>query len=131
MQVIHKRNVQGAISPAFHQAAELLDSGYIQGLAIHEDVTGEECRGLWRRFIGKLWVDSAMKWPRELSQTHFSRFMCVLAEARWTEIHIPKTDGREPGLLARHISMFLEAAERVGFPWAGVGDIFCSEDDEE
>ncbi|KAI7779811.1 hypothetical protein LA080_000309 [Diaporthe eres] len=131
MKVIHKRNVQGVISPVFHQAAEMLDNGYMWGLAMREDITEEETRGFWERFLGKLWVDSAMKWPRKLSQAQFSRFICVLAEARWSEIHVPKTHGREPGLLIRHISLFLEAAERAGFPWAGAGEISFGDDHEE
>lgn len=51
-----------------------------------------------------------------LSQLQFAKFFSALAEARWAGIHQPKTGENEPGLLAHNISMFLETAERVGFP---------------
>lgn len=131
MGIIHKRHAQGVISPIFHQAAEMIEDGYLQGLAIHEDITVEEGSDIWKRFLGKLWVDSVKKWPRRLSQHQFANFFSALTEARWAEIQQPKTDGEAPGLLVQHISMFLEAAERAGFPWAKGGDIFSDDDDEE
>lgn len=129
MGIIHKRHAQGVISPVFHQAAEMIEGGYLQGLARHEDITEEEGSDIWKRFLGKLWVDSVKKWPHRLSQHQFTKFFSALAEARWAEIHQPKNDGEPHGLLVRHISMFLEAADRAGFPWANGGDVFS--DDEE
>ncbi|KAK7716918.1 hypothetical protein SLS64_002472 [Diaporthe eres] len=129
MGIIHKRHAQGVISPVFHQAAEMIEGGYLQGLARHEDITEEEGSDIWKRFLGKLWVDSVKKWPHRLSQHQFANFFSALTEARWAEIQQPKNDGEAPGLLVRHISMFLEAAERAGFPWAKGGDTFS--DDEE
>lgn len=131
MTIIHKRHAQGVISPIFHQAAEMLDNGYMWGLARHEDITQEEASDIWKRFLGKLWVDSNKRWPHKLSQYQFIRFFSALAEARWTEIHQPKTDGEKPGLLVHHISMFLEAAERAGFQWANGGDVFSDGDDDD
>lgn len=131
MKVIHKRHAQGVISPIFHQAAEMLDEGYIWGLARREDITAEEGSDIWKRFLGKLWVDSNKKWARKLSQHQFTKFFSALAEARWAEIHQPKNDGEEHGLLVRHISMFLDAAERAGFPWANGGDVFSDGDDDD
>lgn len=130
MTIIHKRHAQGVISPIFHQAAEMLDNGYMWGLARHEDITGEEASDIWKRFLGKLWVDSNKRWPQKLSQHQFTKFFSALAEARWTEIHQPKTDGEKPGLLVHHISMFLEAAERAGFQWANGGDVFSDSDSD-
>lgn len=129
MAVIHKRHAQGVISPIFHQAAEMVRDGYIWELARREDTTAEEARDIWKRFLARLWVSSVKKWPRRLSRNRFSHFFSALAEARWACIHQPKSDGKEPGLLVQHISLFLEAAEEAGFPWAHGGDVF-SEDDE-
>lgn len=131
MTIIHKRHAQGVISPVFYQAAEMIEDGYLWGLARHEDITQEEASDIWKRFLAKLWVDSKKKWPRRLSQHQFAKFFSALAEARWTEIHQPKTDGEKPGLLVHHISMFLEAAENAGFPWANGGDVFSDSDDDE
>lgn len=133
MPVIHKRHAQGVISPIFHQAAAMLDDGYIWGLVRFEDTTQEEGSDIWKRFLGKLWVDSTKKWPRKLSQPQFTKFFSALAEARWTELYQPKSGGRDHGLLVQNISLFLEAAERTGFPWANGGDVFSDdeEDDEE
>jgi hypothetical protein len=39
MAIIHKRHAQGVISPIFHQAAKMLEDGYMWGLARHEDIT--------------------------------------------------------------------------------------------
>lgn len=131
MPVIHKRHAQGVISPIFHQATEMLDQGYMGGLARHEDITQEEGSEMWKRFLGKLWVDSNKKWPHKLSQPQFTKFFSALAEARWTDIYQPKPGGRDPGLLVQHISLFLDAAERAGFPWANGGEVFSDEDEEE
>lgn len=129
MEIINKRHAQGIISPIFYQAAGMLDKGYIWGLVRYEDTTQEEGSDIWKRFLGKLWADSIKKWPHKLSQAQFTKFFSALAEARWAEIHQPKNDGEDPGLLVQNISLFLEAAERSGFPWANGGDIF-SDDDE-
>lgn len=129
MTIIHKRHAQGVISPVFHQAAEMIKSGDIWELARREDATAEEARDIWERFLVRLRADSVKKWPRKLSRKKFSHFFSALAEARWAGIHQPKVDRREPGLLVQHISLFLEAAEEAGFPWAHGGDVF-SDDDE-
>lgn len=131
MIVIHKRHTQGVISPIFHQAAEMLEGGYMSGLARHEDITADEARDIWKRFPGKLWVDSVRKWPRKLSQRQFIQFFSALAEARWAEIIQPKMDAQEPGILIRYISLFLDVADRAGFPWANGGDVFNDEDDDD
>lgn len=130
MKVIHKRHVQGIISPIFHQAAKMAENGYMWDLAGREDVTEEEGTEIWKRFLGKLWADSTRRWPRKLSQYQFTKFFSALAEARWAEIHEPKNDGQEPGLLVKHISMFLDAAEMAGFPWANGGGVFSDEDED-
>lgn len=131
MGIIHKRHAQGVISPIFHQAAEMVRNGYMWGLASRKDATAEEAKDMWKRFLGRLWVDSVKKWPRRLSQQQFAHFFSTLAEARWAEIHQPKSDSRfrEPGLLVQHISLFLEAAEEDGFPWANGGDVFSDSDE--
>lgn len=131
MEIIHKQYAQNVISPVFHQAAEMIEDGYLWGLVRHEEITQEEASDIWKRFLAKLWVDSNKKWPHKLSQHQFAKFFSALAEARWTEIHQPKTDGEKRGLLVHHISMFLEAAERAGFPWANGGDVFSDSDDDE
>ncbi|KAH8771137.1 hypothetical protein F5883DRAFT_551872 [Diaporthe sp. PMI_573] len=116
MAIIHKRHAQGVISPIFHQAAKMLEDGYMWGLARHEDITEEEARDNWKRFLGRLWADSVRKWPGRLSQKRFAHFFSALAEARWAGIHQPKIDAREPGLLVQHISLFLDAADRAVSP---------------
>lgn len=131
MEIIHKQYAQGIISPVFYQAAQMIEDGYLWGLVRHEEITEEESSNVWKRFLAKLWVDSNKKWPRRLSQLQFAKFFSALAEARWAGIHQPKTGENEPGLLAQNISMFLDTAERVGFPWANGGDIFSDEDDED
>lgn len=131
MEIIHKNYAQSVISPVFYQAAQMIEDGYLWGLVRHEEITDEESSTIWKRFLAKLWVDSSKKWPRRLSQLQFAKFFSALAEARWAGIHLPKTGESEPGLLAQNISMFLETAERVGFPWANGGDIFSDEDDED
>jgi len=130
MAIIHKRHAQGVISPIFHQAAKMLEDGYMWGLARHEDITEEEARDNWKRFLGRLWADSVRKWPGRLSQKRFSHFFSALAEARWAGIHQPNIDARQPGLLVQHISLFLDAADRAGFPWAIGGNVFNDDDDE-
>jgi hypothetical protein len=75
MKIIHKRHVQAVISPVFHQAADLVKSGYMWQMARREDVTQEEGRDLWERFLGKLRVHiHCRKWPLKLSEAQFSHF---------------------------------------------------------
>ncbi|KAG6368660.1 hypothetical protein INS49_002873 [Diaporthe citri] len=111
-----KAENKGVVSPVFHQAAEMIEGGYLQGLTRHEDITEEGGSDIWKRFLGKLWVDSIKKWAAQVVPA---------------PVHQPKNDGEPPGLLVRHISMFLEAAERAGSPWAKGGDVFSDDDDEE
>lgn len=130
---IDKNLVQKVVSPVFCKAAEMIENGYLWGLARREDITRGEGRRIWKRFLAKLWVESPMKWPQRLTQKQFSQFVSSLAEAHWAWTLQPRTDGREHGLLAKQISLFLQAADEADFPWANGGDVFLAdeEDNEE
>lgn len=131
MNIVHKRHAQSVISPIFHQAAELIiKDRYLGGLVRHEDITDEEGRGIWKRFLAKLRTVSNRKWPQRLSQNHFIKFFSALAEARWMGIHQPKPDQREAGLLVQSITRFLDAAQEAGIPWSKGGDAFSDDDDD-
>ncbi|KAJ0122300.1 hypothetical protein J7T55_002813 [Diaporthe amygdali] len=133
MENIDKNVVQKVVSPVFYKAAEMIENGYLWGLTRREDITRGEGRRIWKRFLAKLWVESPMKWPQRLTQKQFSQFVSSLAEAHWAWILQPRTDGREHGLLAKQISLFLQAADEADFPWANGGDVFLAdeEDNEE
>lgn len=55
------------------------------------ELTLEELEGMWKRFMGKLWVDSRMKWAQKLTQKQFSKFIGTLADARWQSVYGPNS----------------------------------------